>query len=98
MHELVAVAAEAEFSRVFSEGSRPTDMPEIPVPADGMKLIDLIVSAGFAKSNGEARRLIGQNAVSLDDEKLTDVDAVITATGGEVLRVGKRRFGKLTVS
>ena len=93
-----AVAAEAEFSRVFYEGNRPTDMPEIAVPAGGVKLIDLIVSAGFAKSNGEARRLIGQNAVSLDDEKLTDVDAVITATGGEVLRVGKRRFGKLTVS
>ena len=92
-----AQAAEAEFSRIFSDGNIPTDMPEIPVPAGGAKLVDLMVSAGFAKSKGEARRLIGQNAVSIDDEKITDVDTVITAMGGEVLKVGKRRFGKLVV-
>ena len=92
-----AQAAEAEFSRIFSDGNIPTDMPEIPLPGGGVKLVDLMVSAGFAKSKGEARRLITQNAVSIDDEKISDVDAVMTAKGGEVLKVGKRRFGKLVV-
>ena len=91
----VAQAAEAEFSRIFSEGNKPTDMPEIPVPADGVKLVDLMVSAGFVKSKGEARRLIGQNAVSIDDAKITDADTDVTPDSGEVLKVGKRRFGKL---
>ena len=90
-----AQAAEAEFSRVFSEGNKPTDMPEIAIPADGIKLVDLMVSAGFAKSKGEARRLIGQNAVSIDDVKIADVEADVTADSGDVLKVGKRRFGKL---
>jgi tyrosyl-tRNA synthetase len=96
--EEAAAAAEAEFDRVFSERQKPTDMPEIPVPAAGMPLVDLIVSAGFAKSKGEARRLIGQNAVNFNDEKITDVDAQVTPTGGEVLRVGKRRFVQIVVS
>ncbi|HDZ20034.1 hypothetical protein LCGC14_0095640 [marine sediment metagenome] len=91
-------AAAAEFDRVFSERQKPTDMPDIPVPAGGMKLVDLIVSAGFAKSKGEARRLITQNAVSIDDAKITDVDADITPKGGEVLKVGKRRFGRLVAN
>jgi tyrosyl-tRNA synthetase len=90
-----AQAAEAEFSRIFSDGANPTDMPEIPVPAGGVKLVDLMVSAGFAKSKGEARRLISQNAVSIDDTKITDVETVVTPDSGEVLKVGKRRFGKL---
>jgi len=93
-----AEAAAAEFDRVFSERQDPTDMPTIPVPAGGIKLVDLMVQAGFAKSKGEARRLIGQNAVSIDDAKITDVDADVTAQGGDVLRVGKRRFGRLTLS
>ena len=91
-----AEAAEAEFSRIFSEGNKPTDMPDVAVPAGGVKLVDLMVSAGFAKSKGEARRLIGQNAVSIDDVKITDAEAEVTpADSGKVLQVGKRRFGKL---
>jgi len=90
-----AEAAEAEFIRIFAQKDTPTDMQEIPIADETVKIIPLIVAAGFAKSNGEARRLIQQNAVSIDGEKVTDIDADIAVADGAVLKVGKRRFGRI---
>jgi len=93
-----AEAAAEEFARVFSRHEVPTDMPELPVGGGRGGIVALIVAAGFAKSNGEARRLIKQNAVSLDGRKLTDADAEIRVTDGQILRVGRRRFARIVVS
>ncbi len=93
-----ADAAAAEFDRVFSRHNAPAEMPEIPVAAGPIALVELIVGADFAKSKGEARRLIKQNAVSIDAEKIADIDAAVTPADGQVLRVGKRRFGRITVT
>jgi len=90
-----AEAAAAEFDRIFAEKKTPTDMPEIRVPAGPINIIDLILAAEFAPSKKEARRLIQQNAVTLDDEKITDINANVEAKPGAVLKVGKRRFGKI---
>ena len=90
-----ADAAEAEFNRVFAQKDVPTDMPRITLDGETIEIIPLVVAAGFAKSNGEARRLIQQNAVSIDGEKITDIDATVPVTDGAVLKVGKRRFGKI---
>jgi len=97
-----AKAAAEEFRRVFSEKEKPSEIPEISVPAGELKdgqigLARLIVAAGFAKSNGEAMRLVGQGAVSLDDAPLSDPKAFIAVRSGQVLRVGKRRWGRLSI-
>ncbi|NQU75299.1 MAG: tyrosine--tRNA ligase [Planctomycetes bacterium] len=92
-----AEAAADEFDRVFTEHKAPTEMPEVLVAGDAVSIVDLIVAAGFAKSNGEARRLVKQNAVSIDDEKVSQEDAQVTPKDGQVLRVGKRRFGRIKV-
>ena len=92
-----AEAASAEFDRVFSAKQAPTDMPEVKVPAASMNVVDLVMAAGFAPSKSEARRLVAQGAVSLDDRKLGDIDAAVTLTNGAVLKVGKRRFGRIVV-
>jgi tyrosyl-tRNA synthetase len=63
-----------------------------------MGIIELVVAAGFAKSNDEARRLIIQNAVSLDDERIADPNAQVCLKAGQVLKVGKRRFGRIAFS
>jgi tyrosyl-tRNA synthetase len=57
--------------------------------------VKLVTLAGFASSNGEARRLVEQGAVSIDGEKVEDPAARVTLAGGETLRVGKRRFGRI---
>ena len=92
-----AEAAAAEFDRVFSQRNTPTDMPEVIISAGPIGIVQLITAAGFAKSNGEARRLVRQNAVSIDGERVTDADAQVEPPAGAVLRVGKRRFGKISV-
>ncbi len=93
--EAAGEAASAEFDRIFAEKKLPTDMPEIAVATATIGIVGLITTAGFAKSNGEARRLIKQNAVSIDDVKITDIEAEVTVKDGQVLKVGKRRFGKI---
>jgi len=92
-----AQAASDEFDRVFARGSTPTDMPEVKIPAGAINIVDLIMTARFASSKSEARRLISQNAVSLNDEKVTAADAAVTPAEGAVLRVGKRRFGRISI-
>ncbi len=90
-------AASDEFDRVFAAKENPTDMPEVPVSCDKMGIRELLTSSGFAASGGEARRLIEQNAVTIDGEKVNKIDAVVELRSGQVLRVGKRRFGKIVV-
>jgi tyrosyl-tRNA synthetase len=92
-----AQEASAEFDRVFSQGHAPTEMPEIRVQAPVMPVLDLVMQAGFAKSRGEARRLVEQKAVSLDDQPVTAIDARLELRTGQVLRVGKRRFGRIAL-
>jgi len=93
-----AEQAEAEFDRVFAQGQLPSELEEVAVPADKRDcdgciwIVDLIVLAGFAASNGEARRFIRQGAVRLNDEQVSDETLNPALSGGEVLQVGKRRI------
>ncbi len=89
--------AAAEFDRIFSQKQVPNDMPEVKAPAAKMNIVALIMAAGFAKSNSEARRLVEQAAVSIDDAKITDFKADVDLQSGQVLQVGKRRFGKIVL-
>jgi tyrosyl-tRNA synthetase len=95
-----AKAAAEEFERVFSRHELPTDIGEIRIErsalADGrIWIVALIAAAGFAASNAEARRLVAQGAVTLDDTRIEDATAQVEIRGGEVLKVGKRRFGRI---
>jgi tyrosyl-tRNA synthetase len=89
-------AAAEEFARIFAQKKLPTEMADLAVEGD-IGLIDLVVKAGFATSNGEARRLIQQGGVRLDDVQNQDIKAVITPVDGMILRVGKRKFARLRV-
>jgi tyrosyl-tRNA synthetase len=97
-----AVAARAEFESVFSRGNLPSDMPECEVAAadldDGaIWIVGLVVAAGFAASNGEARRLVRGGGVKLGDEKVADENAQVAVADGDILQVGKRRFARLKI-
>jgi tyrosyl-tRNA synthetase len=92
-----AEAAAAEFDRVFAEKGAPAKMPDIAVAGDRMNIVELICLAGFADSKSQARRLVGQSAVSLDEQKIADIDAEVTLRTGTILKVGKRRFGRIVL-
>lgn len=87
--EEAAREAEEAFIRVFSEGDVPRDMPEYQLQ-EGDTVLAVLRAGKLVSSNSEGRRLVEQNAVSLDGEKLTNPMAPLPGPG--VLRVGRRKF------
>ena len=79
----------------------PSDTLDRGELADGIGLISLVVKAGFAKSNGEARRLITGGGVRLHDEKIADPMRTVTADdvveGYLLVRAGKKRLFRFDV-
>ncbi len=97
-HE-AALAAEENFEKVFTKGGVPDDVPEFLCPvAEEIWLPQLLVDAGLVKSTSDGRRMIKQNAVSIDGQKITDVAGVIQPHGELLVKVGKRRFCKVIFS
>ena len=88
-----------EFRRVFSERKAPSEIPEVALPAAGEDgqywIVDLLKTCGFAKSTGEARRLITGGGVRLDEVVQSDWQGRLSLSGGEVLRVGRRKYARL---
>ena len=92
--------ARAFFESSVQRGQTPDDIPELALDAASdpdKRLSAVIVEAGFAASSAEARRLINQGAVRLDDQPLSENLPVSQLSDG-VLRVGRRRFLRLSVA
>jgi len=86
--------AAAHFERVHQQRKLPANMPT-QVLAGPTNIVDIIHAAGFARSKSEARRLIQQGAVKLDNERIDDIETEIDASEERILQVGKRRFLRL---
>jgi tyrosyl-tRNA synthetase len=87
--------AAAEFDRIFRDKQIPDEMPEFQVPAAGVNIIDLVVTAGLLPSKTEARRKLIEGAFYLDNERLTDAGLLVKVAAPAVLKFGKRRFLRL---
>jgi tyrosyl-tRNA synthetase len=103
--ESAAVDAAEEWKRRFSEAQDPTDIPEVVIPAaeiqDGkIWICKLLVLAGLAKGNNEARRQVEGGGVTIgpDRQKVTDPKENIEVSDGLVVRVGKRQVIRLRIS
>jgi tyrosyl-tRNA synthetase len=95
--EEAARQAEEHFTRVVREGKAPEDVPEALLPAgDPVHLPKLLAEHGLVGSTSEGRRLIGQGAVRIGDDVVTELDVPRKRLDGAVLQVGKRRFLRLT--
>ena len=94
--QAAAQEASDEFDRVFAQHQVPADMPDIKMTAQQMNIVDLIMLAGFAASRGDAKRLVAQKAVTLNEEAIADFNAIVAPPAGAILRVGKRRFGRIS--
>jgi tyrosyl-tRNA synthetase len=87
--EKEAKSAEEYFETVFQNKSVKTELKEVTVKEKEYNILDLITGAKLAPSKSQARRLIEQNAVSIDDEKINDWQMNITLTEPIVIKVGK---------
>jgi len=97
--EKAALDAEQEFDNIFINKGVPDDVQEYSLEKDSeYPILDLILRIGFAPSKQEARRLILQGGVTLDGDKVDDINAVIKPDTDKILKVGKRKFIKLVIN
>jgi tyrosyl-tRNA synthetase len=89
-----AKEAEEHFVRVFREHELPAEMPEFAL-AEPMNVVELLHTAGLARSKSDARRLIQQGGVRLDGERVESIDLMVEPRDGAVIQVGRRRFLRL---
>ena len=98
-----ADTAEAEFNKIFVNKDIPDEIPEFKVQDSDLKdgkiwIVKLMVLAGLAATNGEARRLITSGGVTFENEKITDPDFELSKNGiinDGIIKVGKRKFVKI---
>ena len=94
--EEAALAAEENFEKVFKKKGLPDEIPELRLSSeDPLWLPQIMVDAKLVQSTSDGRRMIKQNAVSLDGAKVTDINFSVPPEGEILLKVGKRRFCKV---
>ena len=97
LHGREAADAAAETARrTFDEGAAGGDLPTLNVPEGSIGIVQALTSLGFAASNGEARRKVGEGAVKLNGETVSDPQLVIELASEPLkLSLGKKRHGIL---
>ena len=89
-----AKEAEQYFDRVIVNKDIPDEMDQVELSID-TQLIEVVTNEGLTSSKGEARRLIKQGAIRVDNEKITDESHILLKGKEVVIKVGKRRFIKI---
>jgi len=76
-------------------------MPKAKLDDKNTSLVDVIVKVGIAPSKGQARKLIEQNGVTLNDEKISDINYVLSdkdfSNGYAIIKKGKKVYYKLEI-
>jgi tyrosyl-tRNA synthetase len=89
-----------EFERIFKNKELPDEIEEKTLAANALEnpnVVKILVAAGLAPSNKDARRLIEQGGVLLENEKVTDPNATVDLTDFKLFKVGKRKFMKIKI-
>ena len=94
-----AKQAELHFINVFQKKDKPEDIIEVKIGADKMNIIEVLNKTKLVSSNGEARRVIEQGGVSVNETVITDIKHEIDLTSEEeiIIKKGKRHFVKVVV-
>ncbi|MGO4888735.1 tyrosine--tRNA ligase [Anaerobacillus sp. MEB173] len=84
------------FKTVFQQRALPTDIPETEWSgSDEIGIIDLLVELKLMNSKGEARRMIQNGGVKINEEKVTDIQQQVNIKNEMIIQVGKRKFVKI---
>ncbi|HEY7604158.1 MAG TPA: tyrosine--tRNA ligase [Gaiellaceae bacterium] len=94
--EEAASEAEAHFTRVVREGKAPEEVAELALPEGDPVHLPAVLASAFGLSTSEARRLIGDGAVKVDDEVVRELDVPRARLRNALVQAGKRRFVRLT--
>jgi tyrosyl-tRNA synthetase len=103
LHSAVAAQeAQLHFNRVFQQREDPEEMPEFRIDSagQGTTIAEILAQVNFAPSKSEARRLVKYGGVSVNGKKITDPAHSLDPKdlNDFVLKVGKRKFGRIRLS
>ncbi|WPC37897.1 tyrosine--tRNA ligase [Brachyspira hyodysenteriae] len=90
-----ALNAEEEFKRIFSSKGLPDEIEEVTINKDE-NILNVLATCMSSESKSKLKRLVSQGSVTLDNEKINDINALISKEG--ILKVGKRNFFKIKFS
>lgn len=94
-----AIKAEEASNALFSGNGNLDNMPTVTLENRDISILDAIILSGIAPSKGQARTLVTQGGISLNDEKITDVNYTLSASDFKddyaILKKGKKVFYKL---
>ncbi|RLD05089.1 MAG: tyrosine--tRNA ligase [Chloroflexi bacterium] len=98
--EDLALAAQEEFDRIHIQHARPSDVPQVKIDRELLKdgnviwVISLLQGSGLVKSRSEAKRLITQGGVRVNEERITSPDLELPFEPPMLIQVGKRSFAE----
>lgn len=91
-----AKAAQEEFINVTREGKLPSDIASVKMGCEEIGILDFMTAIGAAPSNSEAKRLIVQKSLLIDDIRHEDWKERIIPKEGQIVKVGKKKIFKIT--
>ncbi|HWQ59164.1 MAG TPA: tyrosine--tRNA ligase [Clostridia bacterium] len=92
-----AVAPAERRYREVASGAPPENIEAIAYPEKSAPIVSLVRAAGFAASNGEARRLVEGGGIKIDGATVRDAAFVVAGRGEVILQRGKNRFARVTL-
>ncbi len=103
--EAEAKAAEKAAKAAFSQGGDLSAMPATPISArrleEGLGVLEIFAEVGLTQSRGEARRMLQQGGIYVNDQRVDQVDAALSTNDvtneGILLRAGKKKYHRLVV-
>ncbi|MCH7918604.1 MAG: tyrosine--tRNA ligase [Planctomycetes bacterium] len=96
-HDAAACAAADHFDKVFRQKEVPAEIAVVVIGDEALMASKLLMECKLVASGGEGKRMIRQGGASIDGQKLTDPKAMVSPRDGAVVKVGKRKFAKLSV-
>ncbi|HPP66811.1 MAG TPA: tyrosine--tRNA ligase [bacterium] len=97
-----AQKAQSEFDRIFKDKNLPKEIPVLEIKRSRIghktkiNIVDILFLSGLVQSKSEAKRMLIQNAVKLDGKTISDINFELEPDE-KIIRVGKRRFGKIKI-
>lgn len=92
-----AAAAKRNFQKVFSQKELPENVETIKIASKEYSIVDLLMKINLAASKSEARRLIEQGAIDIDQKTIKNVNQLVTPKNGMIIRRGKHIFKKIRI-
>jgi len=90
-----ARAAEQEFIHIFSNKELPEEIELKLLPHEHLNILELLAVTGLTPSKGEARRLITQGGVKIDNKRIENIEHTVDLKSEKIIQVGKRKFLKV---